>query len=178
MSYEPAQQKSDFSEKIGVTRQKTLREHILGGDDVFASIVEGPQLAAVKHKAAFGRSVRFTIAGATAVVLEPEIRELLRRGMTITRETYPQLFEGAFEIDVYLDTTLKSSLDEIDRGFLQRGLGTFPALQMENFLFFDFRFPVVFCQYEPEVPGIKGSLHIPQHIPWKNHRSVRLSGSS
>lgn len=176
MSDEHVQREMHFSGSP-LVRQKTLREHILAGDDVFASIVDGPPLAEVKHKAVFGRSVRFTIAGATAVVLEPEIRDLLRHGMTITRETYPQLFEGAVEIDVHLSMALASSLEEIDKGFLQRGIGTFPALQIENFLFFEFQFPVVFCQYEPHISGIKGSLHIPQHTPWKNYPTVCLKQS-
>ncbi len=175
MPDEQMQQERNLSGTSGFIRQKTLQKHILGGDDVFASIVNGPSLAAVKCKAVSGDAARFTIAGAMAVILEPDIREFLRQGMPINPQTCPQLFKDAFEIDVYFDAVLASSRDEIDRGFLQHGIAGFPALQMENFLFFDFRFPVVFCSpYDPAAPGIRGSLHIPQHVPWKHYGKVSL----
>jgi hypothetical protein len=174
MSDEHVQQEMHFSGSR-LVRQKSLREHILAGDDTFASIVNSPSLAAVKCKAVSGDAARFTIAGAMAVILEPDIREFLRQGMPITRETCPQLFKDAFEIDVSLDRALVSSRDEIDKGFLQRGIARFPVLKLENYPLFGFRFSVIFCaRYDPDAPGIKGSLHIPQHRPWVHYHSVCL----
>lgn len=174
MSDEHVQQKMHFSGSR-LVRPKSLREHILAGDDTFASIIDGPSLAAVKCRAVSDCTSSFTIAGATAVILEPEIRKFLQRGLPINRQTCPELFEDAFEIDVSLDRALVSSRDEIDKGFLQRGIARFPVLKLENYPLFGFRFSVIFCaRYDPDAPGIKGSLHIPQHRPWVHYHSVCL----
>lgn len=170
MYAEQAQQERSFSGS-GLMRQKTLREHILEGDDVFASIVGGLSLKKVKHKALCSFSASFVIAGAVAVILEPEIRELLEQGMPLNRKTCPQLFEDAFDVNIHLGVVAESSFEEMERGILHRGVGrfSFSAFSIENFPFFDFEFPVVFCgAYDPDAFGIKGSVHIPKHHPWKN----------
>lgn len=164
----PMQQELNFFGSSQCTRQKMLREHILAGDDVFASIIEGPSLREVQRKAAGGYLSSFLIAGAMAVILEPEIRELLQQGKSLNRKTCPQLFEDAFEIYVRFGSVSEPLLGKIDEGLLPRGTGGFSASNMKNSSSFDFWFPVVFCSaYDPDAPGIKGSLHIPQHTPWK-----------